>query len=585
MENSSAQQDAAGSKVDPFLTPNLVKDKKDISDKNKKSDLKIKNSATSLLVQNTILLPSSVVRVKQSYNNDGVEKLNVQSTSSGSATGNPRNKTVLGPGYSLMDWIRLGSTGIDLTGVGGIPQVITMAELAKHNKENDAWIAIRGVVFNVTHYMKFHPGGIEELMKGVGKDATKIFDNVHAWVNYQSILQKCVVGRLTRSTSISEHSLTLDNFVLPSIKTDLPNKPRDESASSSSSIPTVRMNWKQTTNTIKFFYQSVINYPAANYQLTRIDDSKIEIAISFGNFEKDVVSHEFQLAGDVKWPPQWTKNHETMEVNFIFTKKTGALWKSFGTRTTEFKEKLKERLYREYEVVSNTLLCKVVHLMVLRAKDYLELVPIGRHLEAKKSVLGTEVSRMYTPVPPCLHPDDMAPNYTSDCICLMVKNYPEGALTPSMTALQPGQTLSLSSGLGTFTVESFDIYSTIHMLAAGTGLTAMLGIIQRALCRRNVILVNLINFNKDEDNIFYSKQLERVSADKKLKVTQVLLKPNDTWNGRKGEISSELMSELIGNPVQQACIFSCGPKGFMETAKTLLMNIGWSSSQMHEFDD
>lgn len=87
MENSSAQQDAAGSKVDPFLTPNLVKDKKDISDKNKKSDLKIKNSATSLLVQNTILLPSSVVRVKQSYNNDGVEKLNVQSTSSGSATG------------------------------------------------------------------------------------------------------------------------------------------------------------------------------------------------------------------------------------------------------------------------------------------------------------------------------------------------------------------------------------------------------------------------------------------------------------------------------------------------------------------
>lgn len=76
------------------------------------------------------------------------------------------------------------------------------------------------------------------------------------------------------------------------------------------------------------------------------------------------------------------------QVNFIFTKKTGALWKSFGTRTTEFKEKLKERLYREYEVVSNTLLCKVVHLMVLRAKDYLELVPIGRHLEAKKSVLG-----------------------------------------------------------------------------------------------------------------------------------------------------------------------------------------------------
>lgn len=585
MESSSAQQDATGSKVDPFLTPNLVKDKKDISEKNKKSDMKI-NSATSLLVQNTVLLPSSVVRVKQSYNDNERFKINLQSTSSGSATGNPRNKTVLGPGYSLMDWIRLGTSGIDLTGVGGIRQVVTVAELAKHNKENDAWIAIRGVVFNVTNYLKFHPGGVDELMKGVGKDATKLFDNVHSWVNYESILQKCVVGRLNRySTTISENSLALDKFVLPSIVPDLPKTSRDESALSSSSIPNVRMNWKQTTNTITFLYQSEINYPAANYQLTRIEDSKIEITIAFGNLEKDIVRHEFKLAGDIKWPPQWTKNHETMEVKFTFTKKTGALWKSYGTRTTEFKGKCQERLYREYDVVSNTLLCKVVHLMVLKGKDYLELVPIGRHLEAKISVLGTEVSRMYTPVPPCLHPEDMAPNYTSDCICLMVKNYPEGALTPSMTALQPGQTLILSSGLGTFTVESFDTYSTIHMLAAGTGLTAMLGIIQRALCRRNVILITLVNFNKDEDNIFYSKELDRVSADKKLKVTQVLLKPSETWSGRKGEITSELMSELIGHSIPQACIFSCGPKGFMETAKKLLINLGWSSNQMHEFDD
>lgn len=32
--------------------------------------------------------------------------------------GNPRNKCSLQPGHSLMDWIRLGSSGVDLTGVG-----------------------------------------------------------------------------------------------------------------------------------------------------------------------------------------------------------------------------------------------------------------------------------------------------------------------------------------------------------------------------------------------------------------------------------------------------------------------------------
>lgn len=102
-----------------------------------------------------------------------------------------------------MDWIRLGSSGVDLTGFKGVPQVISLKELAKHNQRNDAWIAIRGmtafkqhkttknnlinffhllfyvgVVYNITRYMDFHPGGVPELMKGVGTDATKMFDDV-----------------------------------------------------------------------------------------------------------------------------------------------------------------------------------------------------------------------------------------------------------------------------------------------------------------------------------------------------------------------------------------------------------------------
>lgn len=93
---------------------------------------------------------------------------------------------------------------------------------------------------------------------------------------------------------------------------------------------------------------------------------------------------------------------------------------------------------------------------------------------------------MYTPVPPYIHVEDTAPNYESDCICLMVKIYPDGALTPVMTTLKPGQFLTLSNSLGTFTAENFQEFSVIHMLAAGTGLTAMLSNIQWALGRRNV---------------------------------------------------------------------------------------------------
>lgn len=56
----------------------------------------------------------------------------------------PRNKVVLQPGHSLMDWIRLGHSGKDLTGVNGKIMDISQEELQKHNKPNDAWTALRG---------------------------------------------------------------------------------------------------------------------------------------------------------------------------------------------------------------------------------------------------------------------------------------------------------------------------------------------------------------------------------------------------------------------------------------------------------
>ena len=69
----------------------------------------------------------------------------------GSATGNPRNKTALRPGYSLMDWIRLTKKeGSNLAGRGGRYMDVTTAELSNHSTRNDAWMAINGLVFNVT---------------------------------------------------------------------------------------------------------------------------------------------------------------------------------------------------------------------------------------------------------------------------------------------------------------------------------------------------------------------------------------------------------------------------------------------------
>ena len=89
-----------------------------------------------------------------------------------------RKKVSLGKGYSLMDWIRVTKENPNIAGNYGIMRKITPEELALHNKEDDCWLALFGKVYNVTPYMKFHPGGIDELMRGAGINSTDLFNEV-----------------------------------------------------------------------------------------------------------------------------------------------------------------------------------------------------------------------------------------------------------------------------------------------------------------------------------------------------------------------------------------------------------------------
>jgi len=133
----------------------------------------------------------------------------------------PRQKVVLAPGFSPLDWARLKSSGTDLR----VPRPelrrtdlqktetpyllrIPPSELKRHRRRNDAWIAINGKVYNVTAYLPFHPGGEKELMRGVGRDGTNLFRifpapwsalmvvEFHAWVNAETMLDKCLIGFL-----------------------------------------------------------------------------------------------------------------------------------------------------------------------------------------------------------------------------------------------------------------------------------------------------------------------------------------------------------------------------------------------------
>lgn len=61
-------------------------------------------------------------------------------------------------------------------------------------KGKDAWTVLGSKVYNITPYLPYHPGGEPELLRGAGRDGTKLFGEVHPWVNYETMLTSCLLG-------------------------------------------------------------------------------------------------------------------------------------------------------------------------------------------------------------------------------------------------------------------------------------------------------------------------------------------------------------------------------------------------------
>jgi len=127
----------------------------------------------------------------------------------------PRQKVQLTPGHSPLDWAKLSDApNANLRGLpASTPYLkVPLSELRRYNgrKGKDAWTVLGGKVYNITPYLPYHPGGELELMKCAGRDGTKLFAEVHPWVNWEGMLGACLIGIAVGEAEISKTSALED---------------------------------------------------------------------------------------------------------------------------------------------------------------------------------------------------------------------------------------------------------------------------------------------------------------------------------------------------------------------------------------
>ncbi|XP_054413797.2 cytochrome b5 reductase 4 isoform X8 [Pongo abelii] len=437
-----------------------------------------------------------------------------------------RSKVPLKQGRSLMDWIRLTKSGKDLTGLKGRLIEVTEEELKKHNKKDDCWICIRGFVYNVSPYMEYHPGGEDELMRAAGSDGTELFDQVHRWVNYESMLKECLVGRMAIKPTVLKDYREEEKKVLNGM---LPKS--------------------QVTDTLA---KEGPSYPSYDWFQT---DSLVTIAIYTKqkdiNLDSIIVDHQND-----------SFRAETIIKDCLYLIHIGL--------SHEVQEDFSGLYYRKCQLISKEDVTHDTRLFCLMLPPSTHLqVPIGQHVYLKLSVTGTEIVKPYTPVSGSLLAEFKEPVLPNNkYIYFLIKIYPTGLFTSELDRLQIGDFVSVSSPEGNFKISKFQELEELFLLAAGTGFTPMVKILNYALTDiPSLRKVKLMFFNKTEDDIIWRSQLEKLAfKDKRLDVEFVLSAPTSEWNGKQGHISPALLSEFLKRNLDKSKVLVCicGPVPFTE---------------------
>lgn len=148
------------------------------------------------------------------------------------------------------------------------------------------------------------------------------------------------------------------------------------------------------------------------------------------------------------------------------------------------------------------------------------------------------------------------------------------------TRLKPGDRYSMIGPTGDFVL---DLESTGQLvcIAAGSGITPIVSLIETALAARPDRNVQLLYASRNEDSVIFRQRLDALTQRYAgLKITHVLSQPSAGWHGERGRLDAARIAALLD--VQDAMTaYLCGPIALMDAAESALRERGVPAERIH----
>lgn len=467
-------------------------------------------------------------------------------------------------------------------------KIYSAADVASHATKDDLWITIHGkgafeqcsrdclcvgsntlAVYNVTDYVRDHPGGVDVLIDTAGKDATEAYEDVGHSEDADEILQSYLIGvaaeskkaRKTKAVKLVQQS---------SQRQDTPKTPSPSSAlllktllaSAAIAGPAYYASQQGLLSRLPLSKLPALALVGSSQASGSTQSSFLKgfaiasvlSSIAFVTVGKELAKFTHVEEGFGRYPPYRPQKRRIAPAN-------PHLAKGF----------LDPKEYRPLKVSKITKLSPNVNRYTFAlpsSKDVIGL-PIGQHIAIKATVDGKTVTRSYTPT---------SNNLDAGLLDVVIKIYPDGALTGGyFEKLNVGDEVMLRGPKGAMKYTT-GYCKHIGMIAGGTGLTPMYALI-RAICEDplDTTTISLVYANRTEDDILLRPELEAFARryPKNFKLFYMLDQPPVGWTGGSGFVTPEVMKERMPQPGPDTKIMLCGPPGMVNAAKKGLVGLGY----------
>ena len=429
------------------------------------------------------------------------------------------------------------------------------------------------IVYNITSYVRDHPGGADVLCDVAGTDATAAYEDVGHSEDADEILKSYMIGILKGAREFTRPKAVRVIQQLPQTT---------ETKTSTVTIGNIAMTAVPMGGIALLAYlylQGRIPLGEISAKLSKLVPSSIYIIpvskpkLSSGGFLNgffaavglysaigailgNQVSKLLQIKSGFTRYPAHLKSRKMAEVDMHAAK-------GF----------LEPKDFKELPLVAKQQLAPNVYRFVFALPGPRDVIglPIGQHVAIKATVNGQSVSRSYTPT---------SNNNDRGVLELVIKCYPDGLLTGKYLAnLKVGDKVLFRGPKGAMKYRR-GICRRIGMIAGGTGITPMYQLI-RAICEdeKDTTEISLIYANRTEEDILLRKELEKFARayPKNLKLWYMLDQPSQGWKYGKGYVTPQVMKERLPAPSPDTKIMLCGPPGMINASKKALSILGFEA--------